>query len=80
MIHYLLNMQLEIKICIQYDGTDVGFAGELEEMGVPKNDIILAFHHPSKWEHTGFGIDMEYVNKIVNSENENFAQKTPVNY
>ncbi|MCP5496285.1 MAG: XisI protein [Leptospiraceae bacterium] len=56
------------KIWIQHDGTDVGFAAELEEMGVPKENIILAFHHPSKWEYTRFGTDAGYVDKIVNSE------------
>jgi hypothetical protein len=34
------------KIWIQTDWTEPGVATELEEMGVPKSDIVLAFHAP----------------------------------
>lgn len=42
------------KIWIQHDGTETGVANELVEMGVPKQDIVLAFHAPYKRLYTGF--------------------------
>ncbi len=44
------------KIWIQYDGTEIGIANELNELGVPKEDIILAYHPPYKRKYTGFGV------------------------
>ena len=44
------------KIWIQYDGTETGIANELVELGVPKEDIVLAFHAPSRRQFTGFAI------------------------
>lgn len=44
------------KIWIQHDGTEEGIANRLVEMGVPKQDIILAFHEPDVRRFTGFGI------------------------
>ena len=51
-------LHLEIKdgkIWIQHDGTEEGIANRLVEMGVPKQDIILAFHEPEVRQFTGFG-------------------------
>jgi hypothetical protein len=51
-------LYLEIKdgkIWIQHDGTEEGIANRLVEMGVPKQDIILAFHEPGVRQFTGFG-------------------------
>lgn len=45
------------KIWIQHDGTEVGVANELVEMGVPKQDIVLAFHAPYKRPYTGFAVN-----------------------
>jgi hypothetical protein len=42
------------KIWIQHDGTEVGVANELVEMGVPKHDIVLAFHAPARRKYTEF--------------------------
>jgi XisI protein len=42
------------KIWIQHDGTKDGVADDLVEMGVPKEDIVLAFHPPYKRKYTGF--------------------------
>jgi len=42
------------KIWIQHDGTEVGIANELVEMGVPKSDIVLAFHEPEIRQFTEF--------------------------
>lgn len=44
------------QIWIQHDGTEAGVANELVELGVPKADIVLAFHAPYKRPYTGFGI------------------------
>jgi hypothetical protein len=52
-------MHLDIKngkIWIQHDGTEIGVASELVEMGVPKEDIVLAFHAPYKRPYTGFAV------------------------
>jgi XisI protein len=43
------------KIWIQHDGTEVGIANQLVELGVPKQDIILAFHEPYVRQFTDFG-------------------------
>ena len=45
------------KIWTQHDGTEVGIADELVKLGVPKEDIVLAFHEPLVREYTGFAID-----------------------
>ncbi len=42
------------KIWIQHDGTEIGVANELVEMGVPKEDIVLAFHAPYRRQYTEF--------------------------
>ncbi len=42
------------KIWIQHDGTETGVANELLEMGVPKENIVLAFHSPYKRQYTDF--------------------------
>ena len=44
------------KIWIQHDGTEEGLANQLVEMGVPKQDIVLAFHEPEVRQFTGFGV------------------------
>jgi hypothetical protein len=43
------------KIWIQHDGTEIGIANQLVEMGVPSQDIVLAFHEPAVRQLTGFG-------------------------
>lgn len=42
------------KIWIQHDGTETGIADELADMGVPREDIVLAYHHPYKRQYSGF--------------------------
>lgn len=44
------------KIWIQHDGTEIGIANELVALGVPKKDIVLAFHAPYKRQFTGFAV------------------------
>lgn len=42
------------KIWIQHDGSEAGIATQLLELGVPKEDIVLAFHSPYMREFTEF--------------------------
>ncbi|MFN6539298.1 MAG: element excision factor XisI family protein [Nostoc sp. EkiNYC01] len=52
-------MHLDIKnekIWIQHDGTEGGIADELTNRGVPKQDIVLAFHSPFKRQFTEFAV------------------------
>lgn len=44
------------KIWIQHDGTEEGIANALVERGVPKQDIVLAFHPPSMRKYTEFAV------------------------
>ncbi|MGB3558236.1 MAG: XisI protein [Geitlerinemataceae cyanobacterium] len=44
------------QIWIQYDGTEVGIANELVELGVPKHDIVLAYHSPFMRQYDGFAV------------------------
>jgi hypothetical protein len=52
-------IQLDIKndkIWIQHDGTEDGVAAELVDRGVPKQDIVLAFHSPFKRQFTEYAV------------------------
>ncbi|MDX2248670.1 MAG: XisI protein [Bacteroidia bacterium] len=42
------------KIWVQEDATDFDIVGELENRGVPKSDIVLAFHAPYRRPHTDY--------------------------
>ena len=44
------------KIWIQYDGTEIGVANELNDQGIPKTDIVLAYHVPFMRQYNGFAI------------------------
>ncbi|MEL6351695.1 MAG: XisI protein [Cyanobacteria bacterium J06627_28] len=51
------SLHLEIKdgkIWIQHDGTEIGIATQLLELGVPASDIVLGFHSPAMREFTEF--------------------------
>jgi XisI protein len=53
----LIHIDLEGgKIWIQYDGTEVGVANELVERGIPKEDIVLAYHSPFMRQYDGFAV------------------------
>jgi hypothetical protein len=45
------------KIWIQHDGTERGVANDSVEWGVPKEDIVLAFHAPYRRQFTGFAVN-----------------------
>jgi len=44
------------KIYIEEDWTEEGIATELLREGVPKEDIVLAFHHPETRKLTEFAV------------------------
>jgi len=44
------------KIWVQEDATDYDIVGALEEQGIPKEDIVLAFHAPYKRPYTGYAV------------------------
>ena len=44
------------KVYIEYDGTDEGFADVFADAGIPRQDIVLAFHAPAKRSFTGFAV------------------------
>ncbi len=44
------------KIYIQHDGTEDGIATDLEREGVPKSDIVLAFHAPELRKYTDYAV------------------------
>ncbi len=44
------------KIWIQHDGTESGVANELVALGVPKDDIVLAYQPPYKRAYTTFAV------------------------
>ncbi|MBD2551735.1 XisI protein [Limnothrix sp. FACHB-708] len=44
------------KVWIQYDGTEVGIANELVERGIPKEEIVLAYHSPLMRQYDGFAV------------------------
>jgi XisI protein len=56
---YGCSLHLDIrgeKIWIQHDGTEGGIAQDLLDHGVPKQDIVLAFHSPFKRQFTEFAV------------------------
>lgn len=44
------------KIWIQHDETEIDIANELVNLGIPKEDIVLAFHEPLVRQYTGFAV------------------------
>jgi hypothetical protein len=43
-----LDVKADGKIWLQHDGTDLKIALLLAERGIPKSDIVLAFHAPHR--------------------------------
>ena len=44
------------KFWIQYDGIEGSVTAELELAGVPKSDIVLAFHEPELRKYTEYAV------------------------
>ena len=54
---YGCSLHIDIKnnkVWIQHNGTERRIAEELNELGVPKEDIVLAFHAPERRRFTGY--------------------------
>lgn len=54
-----INLHVDIiadKIYIQHDGTEDGIANDLERAGVPKSDIVLAWHEPELRKYTEYAV------------------------
>ncbi len=54
-----INIHIDIindKIYIQHDGTEDGIATDLEAAGVPKSDIVLAWHEPELRKYTEYAV------------------------
>lgn len=57
--HFYTHLYARIyndKIWIEEDLTEYGLGNELVEKGVPKSDIVLAFHSPEMRELTDFAV------------------------
>lgn len=44
------------KVWIEKDGTEKGFAVELVEAGIPREDIVLAFYRPERRKLTDYAV------------------------
>jgi hypothetical protein len=44
------------KIWVQHDGTEYAIADQLVALGVPKQDIVLAYHAPHVRQYTEFAV------------------------
>ena len=47
---------LDGKVWLQHDGTNLRIAEDLIRAGIPKEDIVLAFRHPSRRGDTEFAV------------------------
>lgn len=47
---------LQIALWIQHDGTEIGIATQLLELGVPADDIVLGFQAPDIRPYTEFAV------------------------
>ncbi|MBD2355638.1 XisI protein [Tolypothrix sp. FACHB-123] len=55
--HIILYLQIQNgKIWVEEDSTNLAIVDDLLAAGIPKTDIILGFHHPSKRAMTEFAI------------------------
>ncbi|MDJ0547721.1 MAG: element excision factor XisI family protein, partial [Microcystis sp. M49637_WE12] len=44
------------RVYIEQDWTEIGITSQLLEAGIPKEDIVLAFHDPASRKLTEFAI------------------------
>ena len=54
---YIVGLHLDIKdgkVWIWQNNTDAFVGDDLVERGIPKSDIVLAFHAPQERQYTGF--------------------------
>ncbi|AHJ31009.1 XisI protein [Nodularia spumigena CS-584] len=56
---YGIMLHIDIKdgkIWIQHNGTERRIAQDFLDLGVPKQDIVLAFHSPTRRKYTDFAV------------------------
>ncbi|WP_229376784.1 XisI protein [Fibrella aquatilis] len=53
---YHFDIKPDGKIWIQANNTDRDVAEELEQMGVPKSDIVIGFQPPQYRPYTGYAV------------------------
>lgn len=56
---YIVGLHLDIKdgkVWIWQNNTDAFVGDDLVERGIPKSDIVLAFHAPQERPYTGFAL------------------------
>mgnify|MGYP006271602887 CR=1 FL=1 len=51
-----IDLAADGKVWLQHDGTDLVIAQMLLNQGVPKSELVLAFHHPSMRKDTGLAV------------------------
>ncbi|MDJ1185285.1 XisI protein [Roseofilum casamattae] len=44
------------KVWIQHNGTEYDVARELQDLGIPKTDIVIGFHSPFKRQFTEYSV------------------------
>ncbi|MEZ4848968.1 MAG: XisI protein [Bacteroidia bacterium] len=49
-----IDLKPDGKVWIQHDGTDLGVAAILNDLGISKADIVLGFYQPKYRSYTGF--------------------------
>jgi len=53
--HVIFHFEIiDEKIWVQHCATDYDIVEDLENKGVPKEDIVLAFLAPEVWKHSGY--------------------------
>lgn len=52
-VHYDIKDE---KIWLQVNNTEIDFAQELVEKGVPREDIVIGFHTPFFRQHSGYAL------------------------
>jgi len=45
------------KVWLQHDATDAQIAEQLVEMGIPKEELVLAFYTENRRRYTGFAVN-----------------------
>ncbi len=53
---FRVHVQPDGKVYIEHDGTDLVIADLLIERGIPKEELILAWHEPELRPLTGYGV------------------------
>ena len=49
-----IHFSIKEKVYVQFDGTEYGVAEKLVEKGLKKEEVVLAYQHPSKRKYTEY--------------------------